>query len=373
MGLSFHLVVLSLSLIYQGMGNGNVDCTWLRLCAYGSCYCLMLSLCAAATAVAIFREWIQGLWQWLTPRKEHLPLISTSGWPLLPLEGGLLTPLRPLSSSTVVLRPPDWPQELPPLFRKLGLHLLDTSSFELPEDDLLRQYVHPGDGRGVIAALGVALPPLSRQRSRGGNTSSNLGGDVSFDMSGIEGLTSAEKELLREYLLQGQWLNAAFPATGMSLRCMVQLLRQLPLYQLASSAWTVAHQTHDDDSHLQQQQQEDGADSATASATASAVMLVSLTADSCIAPEGEAAGACWTRVIMCLKLFIFRLPLIRLVCWHRTRNIMYNLGINFVALFIVCHTYHFTLVALEAVMGVCVASAEACQCSLHWELVTYAY
>ena len=103
------------------------------------------------------REWIQALWQWLGTRAQHLHLLTTCPYPLLPVKRGQLVKVNPLSTSAVVAPEPDWPQGLGELLQQLGCHLLDVESFELPLGELLGKYVHRGDGMGVVAALTVAL------------------------------------------------------------------------------------------------------------------------------------------------------------------------------------------------------------------------
>lgn len=175
-------------------------------------------LCHTA-ALMFTREWLQALWQWLAARRQDLQLLVGCGWPLLPVLVSQLVPLRPLEQSAVVMPGADaWPAGLAEVLGKLGVHVLDSDSFELPVDSLKGLCVHSSGGTGVAAALSAALQ-LTQQQPQQQDVVGNL--------------SASDRRLLRSFLLQPTWYaGAATAAPVVQLR---RVARQLPLYKVANS------------------------------------------------------------------------------------------------------------------------------------------
>jgi hypothetical protein len=216
------------------------------------------------------REWLQGLWQWLSARRTDLPLLLSTGWPLLPVQDNQLVPLQLLASSPVVAAGGDsWPDGLAAVLQKLGCFVLDTAGFELPLEALLQHCVHRPSGAGVAAAICAALgwggyaaagQELSMQQQLAGQAAS-------------ERLTVDDARILRAFLLHQRWFSgaaAAGAAGDVGQRALLLVAQQLPLYELANKS--LMRQASDDE----QQRQEVGRHA-----------TVALSAGCCLAPAGE--------------------------------------------------------------------------------------
>lgn len=186
--------------------------------------------------LSLHREWLQGLWQWLSARRTDLPLLLSCGWPLLPVQGGTLVPMQPHASSAVVAAGGDsWPEGLAAVLQKLGCFVLDTVGFELPLEALLQHCVHRPSGAGVAAAV-CAAPGWGASVAAGQQLSRQQ------QLSGEEvagSLTVDEARILRGFLLQQRWFSGAAGAAAAggdaSMRGLLLVVQQLPLYELANS------------------------------------------------------------------------------------------------------------------------------------------
>jgi len=108
-----------------------------------------------------------------------------------------------------------WPAGLIEVLGKLGVHVLDSDSFELPVDSLKGLCVHASGGTGVAAALSAAHQQPPQQQDVFGS------------------LSASDRRLLRSFLLQPTWYaGAATAAPVVQLR---RVARQLPLYEVANS------------------------------------------------------------------------------------------------------------------------------------------
>jgi hypothetical protein len=182
---------------------------------------------AADQAPRVNWEWLQALWQWLsTPtRRSDWRVLAASGWPLLPAAGGLLVPLAPEAARCrAVLPGADWPQGLADVLARLGIAVLDTAAYELPNEALLAAgYVRAGSGLGIALALRAALD----------------GGQL--NTAPVEALSADDRRLLRAYLLQPVWFQsqrgsgASAGAQPDDCAVLASVLRQLPLYEQANS------------------------------------------------------------------------------------------------------------------------------------------
>lgn len=143
------------------------------------------------------REWLQGLWQWLSTHRTDLPVLVDCGWPILPVKGNKLVPLQPLSSSAVLISSSElWPAGLSEVLTgSLGCHVLDCDSFELPVEQLLQMSVHRSGGAGVAAAVSCS--------------------GVLEDTRQLQ-LSAAEARLISGFLLQEKWFATAAADTTVS-------------------------------------------------------------------------------------------------------------------------------------------------------------
>jgi hypothetical protein len=175
-------------------------------------------------------EWLQALWQWLAAphRRGDWPLLARSGWPVLPAAGGRLVPLAPSRARCAAVLPgADWPVGLGPILQRLGVSVLDMSSYELPTEALLAGgYVRSGCGGGVALALQAVLC--------GGDSSG--GAVAALDTARLEELPPADRRLLRGYLAQPIWFQQRGGGSAAAdPRALAAVLLQLPLFELANN------------------------------------------------------------------------------------------------------------------------------------------
>jgi hypothetical protein len=218
------------------------------------------------------REWLQGLWQWLSVRRTDLPLLLSTDWPLLPVQGNQLVPLQPLSSSPVVAPGADsWPDGLAAVLQKLGCFVLDSAGFELPLEVLQQHCVHRPSGAGVAAAICAALgwggSAAAGQRLTELTEQQQLAGQAAGGR-----LTVDDATILRAFLLHQRWFSSAAAGGDAGQRALLLVAQQLPLYELANKS--LMQQA----SEVEQQGQE-----------VLRHVTVVLSAGCCLAPAGEGA------------------------------------------------------------------------------------
>ncbi|KAK9808692.1 hypothetical protein WJX72_002029 [[Myrmecia] bisecta] len=116
-------------------------------------------------------------------------LDAFASWPIVPVHGGLLTALRPLSDSVAVWVGDTWPASLAAVLHKLGCRLVDNA----PDlrHPALSQHVHSADGLGILAALRNSLAGVPQERWPG--------------LLAEGEVQAPERRQLRRFLLQKQW------------------------------------------------------------------------------------------------------------------------------------------------------------------------
>lgn len=179
------------------------------------------------------------LWQKLQAFEDLQPFY---GWHLLPVGSGLLHPLLPHEDSCALSTPAEgsWSPQLTAAVQKLEVRLVAQSPSCRVGHPQLHCCLHPANGRGLLAALQVALGPAAR-----GEWSARLQ---------QRGLEASDRRELRRYLIQQRWWqpkrSSRTPdATQHNDASLVGALKALPIFELARD-----HQAPATVSRLSQQQ-----------------------------------------------------------------------------------------------------------------------
>ncbi len=190
------------------------------------------------------REWLQGLWSWLSapPRHSGLHALASSQWPLLPITQRRLAPLHlPGAPSAALLPGEDWPEGLADVLQRLGALVVDAEVFELPLAALSAgDHVHAADGVGVAGALSAALGPgrVPTRAAAAGGPSVAAAGSTAAAAAAAAALSASEREVLASFLMQERWFRSGTGAgTGAGQAALLEVLQVLPLHEVASSAW----------------------------------------------------------------------------------------------------------------------------------------
>jgi hypothetical protein len=129
-----------------------------------------------------------------------------------------------------------WPAGLSEALGKLGVHVLDTSGFELPLELLRGLCVHSTTGTGVAAALAAVM---KQQGLLQGQQQQQQQGQVQQrqpqqPVDVASKLDASQRRLLRSFLLQRTWFAGTVNAAMGRLHAVA---RELAMYELANSSW----------------------------------------------------------------------------------------------------------------------------------------